>query len=144
MYHPSPGGTSSNPGSETYKSLDLQNEDNAGLIRQSSIPRKQVGTFASTPYSSVAASSLASAQAGQSRQQTATKPLPSTPAALSSGYVDRQMDSVAKPSSILNRSRPISPSQTGLRDAQDIVDRAKTNTSDTEVVETVAPGQFHR
>ena len=143
MYHPSPGGTSSNPASEASRSMDLHNEDDVDLIRQSSIPRKQVGTFASTPYSSVATSSPPSAQTGQSRQQIATKPLPSTPAALSGGYVDRQMDSVAKPSSILNRSRPLPPSQTGLRDAQDIVDRAKTSTSDTEVVETVAPGQFH-
>lgn len=144
MYHPSPGGKSSNPASEAYRSLDLQNEDDAGLMRQSSIPRKQVGTFASTPYSSVAASSPPSAQTGHSRQQIAAKPLPSTPAALSGGYIDRQMDSVAKPSGILERSRPIPPSQTVLRDAQDIVDRAKTNTSDTEVVETVAPGQFPR
>ena len=143
MYHPSPGGTSSNPGSEAYNSLDRQNEDDASLIRQSSIPRKQVGTFASTPYPIVPASSPPSAQTGQSRQQTATKPLPSTPAALSSGYLDRQTDSVSKPSSILNRSRPIPPSQTGLQDAQDVVDRAKTNTYDTEVVETVAPGQSH-
>ena len=143
MYHPSPGGTSSKPGSEAYNSLDLQKEDDAGLIRQSSIPRKQVGTFASTPYSSVPASSPPSAQTGQSRQQTGTKPLPSTPAALSSRYIDRPTDSVSKPSGILNRSRPMPPSQTNPQDAQDVVDRAKTNTYDTEVIETVAPGQFH-
>ena len=144
LHHPSPGATSSNPGSEAYNSLDLQNEDNAGVIRQSSIPRKQIGTFANTSYSSVPASSPLSAQTGQSRLQTATKPLPSTPVALGSGYDDRQTDSVSKSSSMLNRSRPIPPSQKGLHDAQDVVDRAKTNSYDTEVVETVAPGQSYR
>ena len=140
MSQSSRGAVSSNPRSEAYNSPKPKNEDDAGLTRQSSVPRKQVGTSASTPYSSVLASSPSLAQTGQSRQQSATKPLPSTPAALSGGYADRQTDSIPKPSSILNRSRPIPPSHTGLQDAQDVVARAKTTTYDTEVVETVAPG----
>ena len=124
-----------------YDSLNFQDDNDADLARQNSIPRKQIGTSASTPYSSVSASSFSRAQTGQIRQQNAPKPLPSTPATVGRGYGGPQTDSTPQPSSILNRSRPISTIHTGLPDAQDVVDRAKTNTFDTKVVETVAPGQ---
>ena len=137
------GDLSSGPRSNAYNSANLQNEDDEGLAGQDSIPRKQIGTSANTLYSSVQASSPTRAQPGHSRQQSAPKPLPSIPAAASRGYADRQTESASQPSSILNRSRPIPPSQAGPRDAQDIVDRAKTNTYDTQVVETVAPGQSY-
>lgn len=135
------GDLSSGPRSNAYDSPNLQNEDDAGLAGQDSIPRKEIGTSANTPYSSVQASSPTRAQPGHSRQQSIPKPLPSIPAAASREYADRQTDSAPQPSSILNRSRPVPPSQAGPRDAQDVVDRAKTNTYDTQVVETVAPGQ---
>ena len=128
------------PRANPYDSPNLQDDDDAGLARQNSIPRKQIGTSRNTPHSSVQASSPPKAQTGHSRQQSAPKPLPSTPVAPSRGYTDRQTDSAPQPSSILNRSRPIPTSQAGPRDAQDVVDRAKTNTYDTQVVETVAPG----
>ena len=131
---------SSNPRTNVYDSSKLHDDDGAGLARQNSIPRKQIGTSAGTSYSSIPASSSLKAQSGQSRQQNTPKPLPSVPVAASHGYTDHQTGSVSQPSSILNRSRPIPASQTGLRDAQDIIDRAKTNTSDTQVIETVAPG----
>lgn len=143
MSQPYRGDLPSSSRTNTYDSSNLQDEDNAGLARQNSIPRKQVGTSASTPYSSVQASSPHMAQTGHSRQQSYPKPLPSTPSPASTGYTDRQPDSAPQPSSILNRSRPISTSQAGLRDAQDVVDRAKTNTYDTQVVETVAPAVVH-
>ena len=133
----------SGPRSKAYDSPNLQDEDDANLARQNSIPRKQVGTAANVPLSSAQASSSPRAQKGHSRQQSAPKPLPSIPAAADRGYTDRQTESTGQPSSILNRSRPIPTSQAVLRDAQDVVDRAQTNTYDTEVVETVAPGQSH-
>ena len=141
MAQPSQGDLSLDPGSKAYYSPNYQDEDDAGLARRKSIPRKKLGTSASTPYSSGLASSPPRAQTGQSRQQNAHKPLPFTPAAISHGYTDRQTDPTPQPSSILNRPRPIPTSQTGLQDAQDIVERAKSNTYDTKVVETVAPGQ---
>lgn len=143
MSQPYRGDSSSNPRSNAYGSPNLQDEDDTGLARQNSIPRKQIGTSANAPYSSVQASSPPSAQTDYSRQQSAPKPLPSTPAAASRGYTDRQTDSAPQPSNILNRSRPISTSQAGLRDAHDVVDRAKNNTYDTQVVETVAPAVVH-
>lgn len=143
MSQPYRGDPPSSPRTNTYDSSKLQDEDDAGLARQNSVPRKQVGTSISTPYSSVQASPPPMAQKGHSRQQSYPKPLPSTPSTASHGYNDRQADSSPQPSSILNRSRPISASQPGLRDPQDVVDRAKTNTYDTQVVETVAPGQSY-
>lgn len=142
MPQSSRGDLSSNPGPKAYDSLNFQNEDDAVLARQNSIPRKQIGTSASTPYSSVPASSPSRAQTGQIRQQNALKPLPSTPATVDREYTDHYADSAHHPSHILNRSRPISTNQTGLPDAQGVVDRAKTSTYDTDVVEVVAPGQF--
>ena len=142
MSQPHQGGLPSNPKSNAHESLHFQDEDDAGLARHNSIPRKQIGTPASTQYSPPQPSSPPRAQTSQSRQQSAPKPLPSTPAAVSHGHTDRQMDYAPQPPSILNRSRPIPTSQAGLQDAQDVVDRAKTDTYDTDVVETVAPGQF--
>ena len=142
MSQPYQGGLSSNPKSNAYESPHFQDEDDAGLARHNSIPRKQIGTSASTPYSPPPPSSPPRAQTSQSRQQSAPKPLPSTPAAVSRGHTDRQMDCAPQPPSILNRARPIPTSHAGLQDAQDVVDRAKTDTYDTDVVETVAPGQF--
>ena len=134
------GDLSPSPNPRAYESPSLKDEDDTGLARQNSIPRKQIGTSPNTPYSSVHTSSLTWAQPGQSRQQSSPKPLPSTPVAVSRGYTDRQKDYDSQPSSILNRSRPIPTSQAGPREAQEVVDRAKTNTYDTQVVETVAPG----
>lgn len=142
MSQPYRGNSSSNPRFNAYDSPNRQDEDDADLARQNSIPRKKIGTSANTSYSPVQALSHSKAQTGHSRQQSAPKPLPATPAAASYGHTDRQNDSTPQPSSILNRSRPVPTSEAGIRDAQDVVDRAKTNTYDTQVVETVAPGQF--
>ena len=136
------GDLPSTPRTNAYDSPNLQDEDDTSLARQNPIPRKQIGTFADTPYSSVQASSPPRAQIGHSRQQSAPKPLPSIPVAADLGYANRQTESTHQSSSILNRSRPVPTSQTGLREAQDVVERAKTNTYDTQVVERVAPGQF--
>ena len=141
MSQPYRGDLSSDPRSNVYNSSNIHDDDGADLARQNSIPRKQIGTSASTLHSYIPAASSPKAQTGQSRQQNTPKPLPSTPVAAGRGYVDRQTDSASQPPSILNRSRPIPASQTGLRDVQDVVDRAKTNTSDTQVIETVAPGK---
>ena len=140
MSQPYRGDSSSTPRSNAYDSPNPQDEDDRDLVRQNPIPRKQIGASANAPYPSVQASSPPMAQTGHSRLQSGPKPLPATPAATNLGYTDRQTESAPQPSSILNRSRPISTSQAGSRDAQDVVDQSKINTYDTQVVETVAPG----
>ena len=140
--HPAdlPSNLPSNQRSNAYSSPTMHDGYEV-LARQDSIPRKKIGTSANTPRSSDRAPSPQMAPVSHSRPQSATKPLPSTPAAASQGNTSRQMESPSWPSSTHDRSRPNHKSQAGLRDAQDIVDRAKTNTSDTQVTETVAPGQ---
>ena len=89
--------------------------DDANLARQISIPRKQIGTSANVPQSSVQPPIPSSRQQGHSRNQSASKPLPAAP--------------------VFSNDDPEAP------DAQDVVDRAKSNTYDTTVVEKVAPGR---
>ena len=138
-----PADLSSKKNLNAYSSPIMHDGYDEGLIQQDSIPRKKIGTSANTPYSSDRAQSPTMAPGSHSRKQSATKPLPSTPAAASQGNTNRQMESPSWPSSTHDRSRPNHKSQAGLRDAQDVVDRAKTNTYDTQVIETVAPGQSH-
>ena len=138
-----PADLSSNQKSKAYSSPSMHDGYDEVLARQDSIPRKKIGTSANTPRSSDQATSPPMAPVSHSRPQSATKPLPSTPAAASQGNTSRQMESPSWPSSTHDRSRPNHKSPAGLRDAQDVVDRAKTNTYDTQVTETVAPGQSH-
>lgn len=111
------------------------------LARQKSIPRKQIGTSAHAPYSSVQYSTSSSPQIGHSRQQSDLKPLPSAPILSNDGYRDRETAATPQPSSILDRSRPITKGYMTPRDGQEVVDRAKSNTYDTEVIEKIAPGK---
>ena len=134
-------GLSSNQRTNPYESPKQQDEGDRGLARQNSIPRKQLGMSASTIQPSVTTSPSPRTQTGQTRHQSIPKPLPSTPAAESPVHTNRLADSLSQPSSILNRSRPVPTSHMVPRDAQDVVDRAKTSSYDTTVVETVAPGQ---
>lgn len=92
--------------------------DDANLARQISVPRKQVGTSPNVPRSSVQPPIPSNRQQGHSRNQSASKPLPAAP-----------MSSNDAP---------------GLQDAQEVVNRAKSNTYDTTVIEKVAPGKSLR
>ena len=120
----------------------VRDEDDADLARQNSIPRKRIGKSAAIAHANIQESISSGAQSGHSRQQSTPKPLPSIPAAENRGRTDRHMDSAPQPSGTVNRSRPMSTSQACLQDAQDILDRAKANTYDTTVVESVAPGKL--
>ena len=124
-----------------YDKSVQQREQDVDLVRQKSIPRKRVGNSSNMPYSSVPqpASNTATSH---SRKSSATKPLPSVPVPSTNGYASRKLaESSQQPSSILDRSRPIARGPTGPCDGQEILDRAKSNTYDTQVIETVAPGQ---
>ena len=116
------------PGQEDY---DMKQE------RRRSIPRKQVGNSVQ-----VQSPSRSNPQNEVSRQQNASKALPSTPTSPISNYDARKMEGPTKPTSMVNRSRPVSRGAASLPKAQDIVERAKSKTYDTEVIERVAPGMY--
>ena len=101
-----------------YDGLSSREGDDTNLAGQISIPRKQVGTSANVLQSSVQPSKPSNRQHGHSRNQSAAKPLPAVPVS--------------------------SNAFSGVQDAQDVVDRAKSNTYDTEVIEKVAPGNSIR
>ena len=82
------------------------------MARQISIPRKQVGTSANAPQSPVQAQETSNRQQGHNRNQSTSKPLPAAP--------------------VFSNDIP--------EDAQDVLNRAKSNTYDTTVIEKVAPG----
>ncbi len=110
------------------------------LARQKSISRKQVGTPTHAPYSPVQPSTSSSPQLSHNQHQSDSKPLPFVPTSSNDGYGDHGTPVLSQPSSILDRSRPITKGYAAPRDGKDVVDRAKSNTYDTEVIEKIAPG----
>lgn len=116
-------------------------EYDADLARQKSISRKQVGTSAQVPHSSPKSSAIPSTQFNYNRQQSASKSLQSTPVSSNNGIEHHTPERVSEPGSILERSRPITRGPFQPRDAKDVVNRAKGNTYDTEVIEKIAPGK---
>lgn len=139
----------SNPYRDDFPSDTRSNEPNISvsqdgyqdLARQKSIPRKQIGISVNAPYSPVQPSTSSSPQVSHSRQQSDSKPLPSAPISINDRYGDRGTAATPQPSSILDRSRPITKGYAAPRDGQDVVNRAKSNTYDTEVIEKIAPGK---
>lgn len=119
-----------------------QREYDTDLARQRSIPRKEVGSSIQAPYLPTQSSTSPSAQIGHGREPRASKPLPSAPIPLHNGHEAHSAEAPIQPTSILDRSRPVSRGLAPPRDAQDVVNRAKTNTFDTEVIEKVAPGEY--
>ena len=101
-----------------YDGRALREGDDGDLARQISIPRKQVGTSANVPQFSVQPPKPSNRQQGQSRNQSASKPLPPAPV--------------------------FSNDVSGAQDAQEVVNRAKSNTYDTRVIEKFAPGMSIR
>lgn len=110
------------------------------LARQKSISRKQVGTPTPAPYSPVQPSTSSSPQLSHNQHQSDYKPLPFVPTSSNDGYGDRGTPVLPQAPSILDRSRPITKGYAAPRDGKDVVDRAKSNTYDTEVIEKIAPG----
>lgn len=119
-----------------------QDRYDADLARPKSTPRKQVGTSANAPYSSAQSQVPSNGQLSHSRNQSAPKPLPSVPVSSTDGHEPRRTEAMPQSTSVLDRSRPISRVVNGPRDAQDVINRAQTNTYDTEVIEKVAPGKL--
>lgn len=142
--------SSSRPVRDNYPSKSRGNnhdtpvgqDDYNTLSRQKSIPRKQVGSSGQFQSSPVHHSNPLDSETDHGRQERPSKALPSTPVHSNHGYEPRNTANSIQITSILDRSRPISKGATSPRSTQDIVDRAKTNTYDTQVIEKVAPGKF--
>ena len=134
-----PDGVRSDP--RTYEQDQItRNDGSRELSRQKSIPRKQVGASTQPSQTPVASQPL-DMETYHNRQQDSYKALPNVPVTSENHYTSRNRDPVPQSSSILDRSRPISKGSAIPRSGQDVVDRAKTNTYDTSVVEKVAPGK---
>lgn len=127
---------------DVYDTPTGQGDYDAGPTRHNSIPRKQVGASAQGSLPSPESSTLRTSQIGHSRQQSASKALPTTPVSSGKGYEARRPEAASQPASILDRSRPITRGPAQPHDAQDVVKRAKSDTYDTEVIEKVAPGEY--
>ena len=124
---------------EDYDAAGGQGKHDQQLARKKSIPRKQVGTPAQGSHLPTDSTALPGSQIDHSAQHSSLKALPPTPAHLDREA--RRTEANHQSDGILNRSRPITRGFMEPRDAQDVVNRAKSNTNDTEVVEKVAPGQ---
>ena len=130
------------PGGPRSMPQRRQGEYDTGPARQKPMPRKEVGTSAPMSYSSSPPSNYIKDQPSHSRQQSASKALPATPVSPTLNHDNRAVDTAPQPSSVLDRSRPITRGSAQPREAQDVVNRAKSNTYDTEVIEKIAPGRY--
>lgn len=115
-----------------------QGNDDANSSERTSIPRKQVGSSVNLQSPSIQSSPPSKPQIGRNRRQSAPKPLPSTPIASSDEYSNTDSRAMPQQSGVLDRSRPRPKEMV----KQEVVDRAKNNTHDTQVIESMAPGQF--
>ena len=131
-----------NPNLHTRQRRSNDFPDDPDLSRETAIPRKQVGSSPKAPYSGNPSPTGQYVPAGDDPRVSIGKPLPSAPAPNHNSHQPRRSHNVVQPSSVLDRSRPISRSAGGAAyTAQDVVQRAQHNSADTEVIERIAPGQ---
>ncbi|MCJ1378475.1 hypothetical protein MMC17_001574 [Xylographa soralifera] len=121
--------------STTPTVANVQQQEEQGLSRKRSIPRKLVGSGSALQASdSVASSSTTNTKLHSSLQ----KPLPTAPYG-SQGLNTNEIRSTT------GKDQARSPAQQSSSSimAQDVINRAKGNTRDTEVIETIAPAVVH-
>ena len=128
---------------ETRQGLSNELAVDGDLKRRTSIPRKQVGSSPKLPSSDNSSPITQYASPGHDLRVNSEKPLPSAPSLAYNSHQSRRKENLAQPPSVLDRSRPISRSTGEAYNAQDIVQRAQHDSSNTEIIERVAPGQFH-
>ena len=127
-----------------YDPLNRQAQGDKDLARKPSIPRKQVGSsIGSSPsmQSSLPSHSIPSHSPHSSLQ----KPLPSNPPRDSSvkyGAYEGEED-YSSPTNLNGQSRASSDLVSTNPTPEDVLDRAKSNTVKTEVVESIAPGKLN-
>ena len=123
--------------------------DGATSANSASIHRKEVGASPTSPSDQSSAPSHP--QKGHNRGKGVDETVSSASTTLNDGYTPRRLEPAPAPapalasapasSSILDRNRPISKGQSTV-DARAVVDKAKTNTKDTSIVEKYAPGKL--
>ena len=126
--------------SNVDRNLNRQQGDTLSPARKPSIPRKQVGALPGSLYTSSHSPSASNIQTNHRRPNSASNPLPS-PRDKSHGHSNKSADNFYHPSGTIDRSRQTPKVPVGPQDTQEVVNHAKYNTYDTQVVETVAPGQ---
>lgn len=130
----------SNTTSDAYTTQYGEDDYEDSLARDPPIPRKQVVTSTNAGYQSAQQVSAPTAYSG--RYQGNSNALSEAPSTASDGIGSGRNEVPSQSTSVLDRSRPISSKGvTGPQSAQDVVNRAKSNTYDTEVIEKVAPGE---
>lgn len=131
-----PQNYSSYPKAPIYDHSRSQHKDELGLPQKNSIPRKQLNEFPKGQFSGV----QPSLPRGHAPSANVAYPLQSDPA---NYYDDPQLEETKNTSAVgvLDRSRPISKGPEAAYTAERVVDRAKNNTINTEVIETFAPGK---
>lgn len=115
-----------------------QPQNEPDLAQKNSIPRKQLGDFTKGHPSGV----QPSFQRGHNPSANVAYPLQSDPAAFYDGPQLEEKRTISHAPGILDRSRPISRDPGAAKTAERVVDRAKSNTTNTEVIESYAPGKF--
>lgn len=127
---------SSYPKAPIYDHSRSQQKDELDLPQKNSIPRKQLKDFTKGQSSGV----QPSPPRGHTPSANVAYPLQSDPAT----YYDPQLGETKNTSSavgVIDRSRPISKGAGAAYTAERVLDRAKNNTINTDVIETFAPGK---
>ena len=113
---------------------NVQQQAELGLSRKRSIPRKLVGSGSALQAPDPVTSSSTTAKL-HSHQSSLQKPLPTAP------YETQGLGVIDMRSTTGNdQARSATQQSSSAITAQDVINRAKGNTRDTEVIETIAPG----
>lgn len=134
------GGVADNPtmyvspqNAPTYDPSRSQLQDESDLLRKNSIPRKQLRDHTKGQPSG------AQPQFLRGQTPSANVGYPSRPDPAVYPQLEERRDNLTR--GVLDRSRPISRGPGTANTAERVVDRAKSNTINTEVIETFAPGK---
>ncbi|MCJ1437149.1 hypothetical protein MMC27_006534 [Xylographa pallens] len=116
---------------------NVQQQEEQGLSRKRSIPRKLVGSGSALQVSDPVTPSPTTAKL-HSRQSSLQKPLPTAPYGSQELGADDMRSTTGK-----DQARRAAQQSSSSITAQDVMNRAKGNTRDTEVIETIAPAVVH-
>lgn len=127
------------PKAPIYGSLSRsQPQNESDLANKNSIPRKQLGDFTKGQPSRV----QPSFQRDHNPSANMAYPVQLDPAAFYDGPQLEDRRTTPPAPGVLDRSRPISRGPGAANTAERVVERAKSNTINTEVIESFAPGKF--
>ena len=112
-------------------------QDESDLTRKNSIPRKQL------PHSPQSQTYGVNASSPTNHVRSGSQPIQQQSSLANANNIPQltKGEDTYQASRYHNRSRPISKATGAASTPEDVVDRAKSNTVRTEVVETLAPGK---